>query len=159
MTNIEFITGNYKANIRGTLNEEQRAKADEAAVRYIVQRDGATKTYLDLVGVENEKGNKVLPKGFERDSLDFSDDSAEAFAASMKKALAPYGDFDVSVSQHVKGETASPMKRATAFVDELLKADNGQQILDQLVTLYGKKPSTDRETLIAYAHELKLGKS
>jgi hypothetical protein len=159
MSNIEFITGNFKLNIQGTLSEDEREKADAAAIRYIVQRDGATKTYLALSGVENEKGNKVLPKDFERDQLVFSTENAEAMRSAMEKALAPYGSFKVSASEHVKGETASPMKRATKFIDDLLAEPNGQALLDTLFTMKGKKPSTDRDTQIAYAHELKLGAS
>lgn len=159
MSQVDFITGNFKLGIRGSLNEEQREKADAAAIRYIVQRDGATKTYLDLAGVENEKGNKSLPKGFERDSLAYSEDNAAAMKASMEKALAGYGDFTVSVSEHVKGESQSPMKRATEFVDALLDGGENEAKLRSLLSIFGAKTDASRDDLIAIAHEQKLGKS
>lgn len=159
MSQVDFITGNFKLDIRGALNEEQREKADAAAIRYIVQRDGATKTYLDLAGVENEKGNKSLPKGFERDNLAYTPESSEAMKASMEKALAPYGAFTVSVSEHIKGETQSPMKRATEFVDALLDGGENEQKLRSLLSIFGAKPGANRDDLIAVAHEQKLGKS
>jgi hypothetical protein len=159
MSKVSFITGNFNLNIEGELSEEQRAKADEAAIRYIVQRDGATKTYLELCGVENEKGNKSLPKDFERDSLEYSADSAEAMRVAMEKALAPYGNFKVSASEHVKGESQSPMKRATEFVDALLDGSENEQKLRSLLSIFGAKADATRDDLIAIAHEQKLGKS
>jgi len=159
MSQVDFITGNFNLKIVGELNDAQREAADKAAIRYIVQRDGATKTYLDLAGVENDKGNKSLPKGFERDSLVYSADNAEAMRASMEKALKSYGDFTVSVSEHIKGESQSPMKRATEFVDALLDGGENEQKLRSLMSIFGAKADATRDDLIEIAHEQKLGKS
>lgn len=159
MSRVSFITGNFNLTIDGSLSEEQREKADAAAIRYIVQRDGATKTYLALCGVENEKGNKSLPKDFERDLLAYTDESANAMKSAMEKALAPYGNFTVSAVEHVKGESQSPMKRATEFVDALLDGGENEAKLRSLLSIFGAKADASRDDLIEIAHTQKLGKS
>lgn len=157
MITTNFTTGNFDLVIKGELNPDQQAKAHDAAVRYIVQRDGATKTYLALKGVENDKGKKSLPAGFEREDLEFSPENLDAMCAAMSEALKPYGEFSVSGSEHVKG-AATAMTRATQFVDSLLGTD-GETAFRQLIGVLGGDSKADRDELIKFAHEKGLGKS
>lgn len=104
---IEFKTGNFKLDISGNLNPENTEKALNAGLTYIVQRDVASGIYVELEGVENNKGKKRLPKDFERKSLEFNEENAAAFKEAAEKVLGNYGDFTVSVSEHVPGESTS----------------------------------------------------
>jgi hypothetical protein len=104
MSEIKFTTGNFALNIKGELNADSRQEALDAGLTYIVQRDVATKVYRDLAG-EGEKS--TLPKGFERDSIEYNSDNAEAMRAAAEKELSEYGSFTVTVEEHVKGETST----------------------------------------------------
>lgn len=114
-----FITGNFKLDIEGELNEEQKAAAQEAGLRYIVQRDVATKVYVGIAGEKNSKGNLALPKDFERSSIEFDATTAKQFETAAEGALGKYGTFTVVASQHVAGETAAPRAMATAMWEQV----------------------------------------
>jgi hypothetical protein len=117
MAKIKFTTGNFDLDIEGELSAEQREKALENGLTYIVQRDVASNVYRDLAG---EGDKKTLPKGFERKSVEYSDDSAELMREAAETALAKYGRFSVSVSQHVPSEGVSePGKMATAMWEQV----------------------------------------
>ena len=146
-----FITGNFKLDISGELNDESTNKFVKSGLVYVVQRDVASKIYKTLLPVE--KGEKA-PK---RNTLDFSDENAEAFKSAAIEALKPYGDFTVSVSQHVPGETATPMVRATNFIEVNLAKD--EKSLRAVMALYGAKPDSSKEELIELAHKAGLGQN
>ena len=157
---VKFTTGNFDLVIDGELNAETREKVLSSGLTYIVQRDGASKTYLALCGVENEKGKKVLPKDFERKSLAFSPENLEQMSTAFASALKPYGTFTVSGSEHVAGEAVSPMVRATEFVDALMTSAETEAKLRGFLSLHDPSAETaDREGLIAIANKHGLGKS
>lgn len=160
-TNI--ISGNFSAAIEGTLNEqasinvgseekpEQANVGDvirEAGLTYIVQRDGLSKVYKALLG-----------KGEKRNTVEFSPDTATKFQDALAKSLAPYGDFSVVVDQHEPSEAgASPMVRATAFVDSLLDdGDKETQLRATLALFDPAATEADRDGLVAIAHKQGLG--
>ena len=123
MSKVNFTTGNFDLVIEGTLKAEQRDKAIDAGIRWILQRDGASKAYIILAGEENEKGKSRLPKGFERDSVEYSDENAEAVKTAFEEAMADYGDFSVEVSEHVAGAAATPGVMATSLWEQAKEND------------------------------------
>ena len=150
---LEFITGNFKLGITGTVNDKSVAKFVKAGTIYVVQRDGATKTYIEVAGVKTEKGKLKLPDGFERDSVEYTEDTAAKMVAGMSGALAPYGDFTVTAAQHVKGAEQAPMKRATDFVEALLTNAGDEAKLRALVSTFGAKGDEDQAALIKLVHD------
>jgi len=147
-----FITGNFKLEVEGELKDEFVSKFIQSGLVYVTQRDVATKAYKTLMPVE--KGEKA-PK---RSTLEYSDDHAAEFKAAFEAAFKPYGEFTCSVSQHVPGETVSPMVRATQFVDELLASDEGKTVLATIAKMSGIT-ATNRDEYIAAAHKGGWGKS
>lgn len=152
--NTKIISGNFGIEIEGTigngtidLSEERKGVPvadviDEAGLTYIVQRDGLSSVYKDL-----------LEKGAKRNTLDYSSETGAKFASALEKALAPYGDFVVSVEEHVPSEAgASPMVRATALVDGFL----GTPMEAAYRQILGS-PDGDRDALVALAHKQGLG--
>jgi|SRR5882724_10636347 len=119
MSKVTFTTGNFNLVIEGELSPDQREKADAAAIRWITQRDVASEVYKQMAGVKNSKGNLALPEGFERDSIAFSDDNAALLQEKATAALGKYGDFTVTVSEHVAGETAAPRAMATQMWEKV----------------------------------------
>ncbi len=158
---VDFTTGNFDLVIEGELNADAQAKFLQSGLTYIVQRDGASKAYLELAGVENDKGKKQLPKDFERKTVEFNADNVAAMQLAFEKALAPYGNFTISGSEHVAGAELSPMKRATEFVDALLvNAQTEATLRGTLGVVSGKDVSGfDRDALIELANELGFGKA
>lgn len=152
MIETTFNTGNFALKIAGEFNEDQVGKALVSALRYIVQRDGATKAYQTLGGVKGEDGKASLPDDFKREHVEWSDENGVAMQQAFEKALAPYGTFTVEASKNEGSEAASPMKRATTLVDTFLGSpmEAGYR---QILGL----PEGDREALIAKANEMGLG--
>lgn len=159
----EIISGNFAASIDGELNEsatintgsEENPKQEsvgdvvrEAGITYIVQRDGLSSVYKGL-----------LKKGEKRNTVEYSEDAAGKFKASLEKALQPYGNFTVAMQQHVPTAEASPMVRATAFVDSL--SDGGDKETQLRATLgvlgLANAADADRDALIAFANSKGLG--
>ena len=163
---IPFNTGNFDLSIDFELNEDTKDKVLKSGAIYIVQRDGASKAYLDLCGVENDKGKKQLPKtnddGSEwtRKSLPYSVENADAMVAAFIKALKPYGTATITATEHVSGAEVSPMKRATEFVDSLLGNAQNEATLRQFLSMYDAKAAdADREGLIEIANANGVGKA
>lgn len=150
---VKFNTGNFTLNIDGDFNDEAKAAALENGLRYAVQRDVASKVYVQLAGEKNSNGNLQLPKGFERDAVAFSADNAAAMELAASEELKKLGTFTVSVEENVGGETAaSPMKRATALVESFL----GTPMEAPYREILGL-PNGTKEELIAEANKLRLG--
>lgn len=158
---IKFNTGNFTLNIEGELNEESKAQILENGLRYAVQRDVATGVYLAVAG-EKKEGNKnpTLPKGFERDRIPFTPETAEQFRTAAEAELSKLGTFMVEVVENVGGEgAASPMKRATALVDTLEASPEVRAAYAPVFALHGVEDyaNASRETLIEVAHKAGLG--
>lgn len=149
---VTFNTGNFALTVEGEYNAESQAKALENALRYELQRDVATKVYVEVAGVAGEDNKKKLAKDFERSSLEYSDDAALAMQEAAEKVLGARGTFSVSVEKYEGAEAASPMKRATTLVDTFL----GTEQEAQWRTVLGL-PTGDRDALIAAANKMGLG--
>lgn len=167
-TNI--ISGNFAATIDGELNEDATINVGseekpemvsvgdvirEAGLTYIVQRDGLSTVYKSL-----------LKKGEKRNTVEFSPEASGQFESALTKALAPYGDFAVSVAEHVPSEGgASPMLRATALVDGAFEqGEAGETLLRSTIKMLGgekinaeEADTADREGLIKLANQLGMG--
>lgn len=157
-----IISGNFSATIDGNLDEageinvgseEKPETANvgdvvrEAGITYIVQRDGLSSVYKSLLG-----------KGEKRNTVEFNEANAAKFQTALQGALAQYGEFAVSVEQHVPSEGQSPMVRATNFVDALMDDGDKEQQLRATLALFDKSATDgDREALIAIAHKQGFG--
>lgn len=140
--NITMSSGNFNLTISGTLHESATAKLLEKGLKYELERNVLTKTYLTLKGVDGKrKGSKVLPKDFERDSVPFDEANAQAFAEAAAAPLKLLGDFTVNVSQYIKGESQEARKRAT-LVFEKTKA-KGDAALEKLAAICGYEVGID----------------
>jgi len=109
----EYFTGNFKLDIEGDFNDASRDSALTAGLRYIVQRDVASKAYKELLGEDGEK----------RKDVEFSDENAANVEQAFADAMAKYGNFTVSVSQHVPGEAVAPRAMATAMWEQVKTND------------------------------------
>lgn len=121
MISINFKTGNFDLDIKGEFNADSMKDALEAALKYQVQRDIASKVYVELAGVKGAKGGKVLPEGFERESVEYTADNATAFLEAAKLQLAKIGTFEVSVSERQEASASSDalkqaVKDAKAYI-------------------------------------------
>ncbi len=101
----KIISGNFNVEIDGSVNPDKQSDIDSAGITNIAQRDGLSAVYGEL-----------LEKGEKRNTLAYSDNVAEQFAAELEKALAPYvNGVSVLVTEHVPGETVSSRSQATAM--------------------------------------------
>ncbi len=126
MSKVTFTTGNFELVISGTLKPDQQEKANDAAIRWITQRDVASDVYKNIAGEKNSKGNLQLPDGFERSSVKFTPESAEKLRSAAESKLADYlDDVTVEVSEHIAGETVAPRAMATAMWSQL---DDAQKV-------------------------------
>ena len=157
---IPFTTGNFDLVITASLKDSAVEKFISNGFNWVVQRDGATKAYLILAGEENEKGKLKLPDNFVRKSVPWSDENGSEMVSAFKTALKPYCDScDISVTEHVEGETQSPMKRATEFVDSLMGNEANETQLRSFLGMFDASASSaDREGLIRIANENGVGK-
>lgn len=147
-----IVSGNFKVEVEGELNAEKQEAINEAGVTYIVQRDGLSKVYKDLIG--DRKGDDGKPA--KRNTVEFDANAATKFGSALEAALAPYGTFVAEVSEHVPSEGGeSPMVRATTFVDQLVGTPNEAG----LRSILGADAGASREDLIKLAHEKRLGVS
>jgi len=158
---VPFTTGNFDLVIEAMLKDDAVDKFVKNGFNWVVQRDGATKAYLELAGEENEKGKRKLPEGFIRKSVSYSEDSGAAMVLAFENALKPYCDsVNISVSEHVEGAEVSPMKRATEFVDSLLgNAQHEAQLRGFLGMYDAAAANADREGLIKIANDNGVGKA
>lgn len=160
MSKVTFNTGNFSIVVDGDYNAEHQEKALENALRYELQRDVATKVYEGLAGTARPNGKgKKLPADFERSSVEFSVGAAESFMKTAEAEFAKRGDFTVSVVKYEGSEAASPMKRATAFVEQLLSTPEAEAQMRSLFALQGMEDAEDgdKAALIAFANSKGLG--
>jgi predicted DNA-binding transcriptional regulator YafY len=159
MSKVTFNTGNFAITVEGEYNADAQAKALENALRYELQRDVATKVYVAVAGEEGKDGKRKLAKDFERDSLEYSEEAAEAFREAAETEMAKRGNFTITVAKYEGSEAASPMKRATAFVDALLDDGDKEAQMRSLFSLQGMENAADadRDALIAFANSKGLG--
>lgn len=161
ITNI--ITGNFSVKIDGELNEsaEIQVGSDEnprtATVRQIIDESGLT--YITQRDVLSAVYKELLDKGQKRNTLAFSEEMAQKFGAKAVAELKAYGNFQVSVDEHVPTAEASPMVRATALIDTMLANADLESAYRMAFGAQGLKnaDSADRDALIEFAHANGLG--
>lgn len=139
MANVKFTTGNFDLNIDGDLKAEKQAEALTAGIRYIVQRDGATKAYKALFGDENGGEQK-------RKDIEYNDENAEAIRKAFEDAMAEYGAFTVTVAEHEAAEKVSSRSQATAMWAQ--RTEN-----PAMIAALGLKPDASDEEGIEACHE------
>jgi hypothetical protein len=144
-----------------TLDQEVDAMAEvvEAGLTYIIQRDVASKAYLALAGVEGKGGKKSLPKfladgktKWSRDQVAYTSSNASTFAQIAEAALARYGSFTISVTEHIKEDSGtSPMKIATGMVEQAYAGP--VEKLVGFLALVGADENASKEEQIAACHK------
>lgn len=162
-----FNTGNFSLAIEGEPTAEVLDSLIESGVKAVVQRDVASKAYVEIAGVAGKKaGSKVLPDKFERDSIKYSEEAGMVFADAFAGAMKKYGNFSVVVTESVGGETETAMVRASNLVDTLLaknaKGESKEADLRfMLGSLYGMEnnETATRDEMVAFAHGKGLGMS
>lgn len=142
MAKVEFTTGNFDLEIDGDISAEKRDAAITAGIRYIVQRDGASKAYKTLFG--EDAGDK------KRKELEYSEENAEAVRDAFEKAMAGYGDFSVTVSEHETTETAGSRKMAKELWNVVSNLPAGQK--EAAMGLYGIAANATEDEAIEAAH-------
>lgn len=133
---IEMSSGNFSLVVSGELSDDVKAALMAKGLKYELERNVLTKTYITLRGVPGKrKGKTVLPKDFERESVEYSVENAAAFHDAAAKELAKLGTFSVAIGHYVKGENTEARKRATGVFDKT-KA-KGEDALEKLSIITG----------------------
>lgn len=149
---IEMNSGNFNFTVRGELSPEKQAALLIKGMKYELERGVLSDVYKQLAGVVGKRGKKVLPDGFERDSIGYNDANRDAFYTNLVDSLAKLGTFEVSIGEYVKGEGGESRKRATGIYEKSLA--KGQATLDQLAAMCGYDGDTEDESeFIAAIHE------
>jgi hypothetical protein len=133
---IDSNFGNFDFVLRADVTDDQLQELARRGLLQIAQRAPASAAEKAMAGAswpKNKKGEPQRPKGFERSSIDFSEDRARVLASHLEKCeLGEDQPLDVSatVSEHVESEGAEPK-----FKEEKAKvvAKNGDQ--ERLIAL------------------------
>lgn len=149
-TQTTFDTGNFSLNVEGTFSDAAMKDALEAALKYILQRDVATKCYVALAGLLGKNGKLKLAEDFERKSVAFSEDAAEKFLSTAKAELGKLGEWTVNVTQYVPGESGAEMVMATNFVAQVRQKDEvGQR---RSLAAFDAEPEMEDVDIIRLVH-------
>lgn len=97
-----------------------------------------------------EAGYEKRPDGFKRNSIAFSEESADKLVAGFSKALPEGVKVDFSYSQHVEGETAKPSKESIDLWNKV-KAMSGEQRASTFKVL-GVTDAKDEDAGVAACH-------
>lgn len=146
MSKVDFTTGNFDLVIDGELNPDKQSEAIDAGIRYIVQRDGATTAYKSLFGESNAK----------RKTLEFSAENAEAIRSAFADALSKYGNFSVSVSEHIASEGVTSRKQATVLWEKA-KAGGAKGLRNLSALLGVELDASNDEVAVEACHEFLKG--
>ncbi len=94
-------SGNFSLSFSVDLKPEVLDGLIEKGLKYEVERAVLSKTYLALAGVPGKRAGKtVLPKGYERSSLEFNEANATSFENQLIKHASELGEVSgVSISQ------------------------------------------------------------
>lgn len=151
MITIDMSSGNFNLVVRGELSATAQADILAKGLKYEVERDVLSSVYKELAGIKGKRGKLVLPKGFERDSVEYTDENSVAFSTALKDAMDKLGTFTVSVTRYVKGETSESRKRATAMYEAAAVKPGG---LDKLAAAVGYDDDVDdMEHFVERIHE------
>lgn len=157
---VSWAFGNFNVSAEVDVTPEQEARMLQLGALQVLQRVPAGRAEKELAGhlwEEGKKGGKVRPKGFERDSIPYTEDNVAKIMGGAFGQTAEIAEGDkvairvVKVVEHVKGET-SPMVRAQAFVDHLL--DHAPEQIRSTFSLLGMKNAKEatRDELVEFAH-------
>lgn len=99
--NITFDTGNFTLAVSGTVKPEKLDKLAASGLRWELERSVVGAVYKELAGVAGKRG-KVLPKGYKRDSLTFTEENASKFeGAAFDELKATLDGLSVKVTKYV----------------------------------------------------------
>ncbi len=98
---ISMDSGNFSLSFSVELKPEVLDGLIEKGLKYEVERAVLSKTYLALAGIPGKRAGKVvLPKGYERSSLEFNEVNAAKFKEQLVKHASELGTVsDEAVNQ------------------------------------------------------------
>lgn len=110
----QLDTGNFSIIVSGTVREDYKDKCIKNGLTYDMQRGPATKCYVALAGVPAKKKDVlVLPEGFKRESVVYSEANAALMKSQMEKEFGDKLDgLKVVVFRHVVDEKEDGRTRA-----------------------------------------------
>lgn len=149
-TKTTFDTGNFSLNVEGTFSDDAMKDALEAALKYILQRDVATKCYVALAGLAGKNGKLKLADDFERKSVPFSFDAAAKFHTVAEDCLTKLGEFTVGVTEYIPGESGAEMVMATNFVAQVRQKDEAGQ--RRSLAAFDAEPEMDDLEIVKLVH-------
>lgn len=149
-TKTTFDTGNFSLNVEGTFSDDAMKDALEAALKYILQRDVATRAYTALAGEANAKGELRLDPKFVRKSVPFTPDGALTFKSASIVALNKLGEFTVEVTEYIPGESGAEMVMATNFVAQVRQKDEAGQ--RRSLAAFDAEPEMDDADIVKLVH-------
>lgn len=156
-TSISIDSGNFTLSVSGEVSEEKLADLVMKGLKYETERSVLSKVYLDLAGVPGVRGNsKVLPKAFERKSVEFSNESAEKFKGSAQSNLEDFGQFEVSVTRYVSEESTSTVQAQKLYL--AAKSKGSLQALADHESIGYEGDVNDEEEFVKWIHQVKYAK-
>lgn len=160
--------GNFAIAIEADVEEKHEATLVELGLLQILQRTPSSNAEKALAGsawpTGKKSGRPLRPKGFERSSIPFTEANVATIRGGAFGKTAEIAEGVsvpirvVSVKEHVGGE-ASPMVRATAFVDLMLGEEGLAANMRKTFGRLGLEDAedADRDALIEFAHAKGMG--
>ncbi len=168
--NITKTFGQFAVAASTEISDAQAQKLIALGALYIFERQPSSAVEQKVFGPmldweQTERGTYKRPAKFERGSVAYAKDVAEDIKATYNATPGKLGDGDeikfnvTSITQHEIGEGASAMVRATTFVDALMGDAAQATQMRGLFKMLGMAGADDasRDSLIAFAHEKKMG--
>lgn len=149
---VKLDTGNFTIIVSGFPTAKYIADKIHYLMKYDIQRTPATKAYLELGGVPNKKGDKlVFPDGFERESVEFNDKTRQVMLDRMTNHFKSLlDDCRVHVTRHIKEETDDG--RATAQAKFAEWSANGT-LTKKLAVLDFDGDEDNEDEVVEFIHE------
>lgn len=163
--------GQFDLVLRAEIADGQKEKLVELGLLYLVERTPSSqaeqKVFAPLCRWQKTDNGKSYkrPKGFERNSVEYTEEIAKQVRAAYESTPAKLGKGEtaeeiqlevVSIVKYEGGE-ASPMVRATAFVDLMLASAEDNMRTTFLALGLDEAAAADREALITFAHAKGFG--
>lgn len=167
---VSWPFGQFLVSAEADITPEQQAIIDQEGVLQVLQRVPASTAEKKLAEQgfcgkweTGKKGGLIRPKDFKRSSIEFSQETAEILAAGFGKdaEIAKGVKMPIRITGVTKNEqaAASPMVRATAFVQLMLETPETEKNMRTtfLALGYAKAMDAEEEELVAFANSKGFG--
>lgn len=166
---IDQIYGNFNLRVEATYDEAHRETLEGLGILQVMQRVPASTADKALDGKNwlpgKKAGTLLKPDKWSRTgNIPYSPEAAQklkdgAMGERVEIAEGVFINFRVvGVTEHESG-TASPMKRAAAFVDSLLAFPETAEKMRGMFKTMGlaDAETAERDALVEFAHNMGLG--